>query len=126
MYRTYACIANCTIARVPGARRGRPGTHGYSVHAPISVDSESATAPATSAQYPQPIHAKRSDTTTDMPRATMSFADTRVKRIARLRSARCWTDKHVKRIVNARTPATAVIFGSPYARARSGPSPAKA
>src|SRR5437016_12399456 len=106
-------IANQTIGTVPTPRRGRAGTHRHKAQAPMDVESASATAPATSAQYPHPALARRTDTATEMDRARMSLADTAENRMARLRRARCWTERQVKKIVTDMATATAATRGSP-------------
>ena len=64
--------------------------------------SGSATAPATSAQYPHAAQPRRIDTATETARARMSLVETTENRMARLRRARCWTETLVKKIVKAR------------------------
>jgi hypothetical protein len=53
----------------------------------------------TSAQYPKPAHARKTEAVTDAIRLKMSFAESTVKRRARLRRAECTTDKLVIKIV---------------------------
>src|SRR6266478_1372805 len=98
---------------VPGARRGRPGTHRQRDHAPMDVVSGWATAPATSAQYPHPAHPSRIETATETARARMSLAETTEKRIARLSKARCRTEVLVMKIVTDMPTAARATRGSP-------------
>src|SRR5438445_7482928 len=109
---------------VPTWRRGRPGTHRHRVQIPMDVARGSATAPATSAQYPHPIQARETDTATETAWARMLLAETSENRMARMRRARCWTERQVKKIVTATALATATTRGSPYKRARRGPAAA--
>src|SRR5439155_6066811 len=106
-------IANRSTGPVPTPRRGSPGTHRHKAHAPTNVDSGSATVPATSAQYPHPALARRIDIATETTRARMALVETSENRIARLRRAKCWTERPVKKIVTATAIATVATRGSP-------------
>src|SRR5712691_2823270 len=106
-------MAKRTVDLVPSWPRGAPGIHRHAFHAPSVVASGSATAPATSAQYPHAAQPRTIDTTTETVRATMSFLETAENLIARLRSARCWTDRLVRKIVADIATVTGVIRGSP-------------
>ena len=79
----------------------------------MAVASGSATAPATSAQYPHAAHPRTIDTATETVRATMSFLETTENRMARLSSARCWTDRLVRKIVADIATVTRAMRGSP-------------
>ena len=71
--------------------RDKEECHGWAVKQ-TGVDPEKvateATTPATSAQYPHPAQASRTDSATDSTRLIIVFADTATKRMPRSRSAR--------------------------------------
>ena len=79
----------------------------------MQVASGSATAPATSAQYPHAAQPRTIDTITDVVRATMSLADTRENCMARLSRARCMTEALERKIVADIATATGPTLGSP-------------
>src|SRR5204863_2381408 len=119
-------VANRIICPVPAERRGAPGIHEQRIHAPRHVVSGSATAPATSAQYPHPVQPRTIETVTAVARATRSFLDTIEKRRPRFSRARCSTDALERKIVADRATATGATRGSPYTRASSVPAAANA
>src|SRR6266853_3294047 len=106
-------MANRTIALVPAARLGRLGIHRHNHQAPTQVESACATFPATSAQYPHPAQARRIDTTTETKRETISFAEVKEKNIARLRSAKCWTESVWMKMVMDMATLTCATRASP-------------
>src|ERR1019366_887776 len=106
-------MANATMEAVPALRRARPGIQRHNVQAPMDVLSGRATAPATSAQYPQPAQARRIDTATETAPARMSLTDTAEKRMARLSRATWRTEVLVMKIVTEIPRATCATRGSP-------------
>src|SRR5262249_25490421 len=85
-----------------------------------------ATAPATSAQYPQPLAARTIDTNTDAIRDTTSFAYTAANRNPRISSARCTTEKLVAMIASELPAAIGSTFGAWKNHAIGTPSAADA
>src|ERR1043166_9091762 len=102
-----------TTEAVPVWRQGRLGVNLQRIQAPMQVLNGRATAPATNAQYPQPAQARLMEMNTERSLATISFAETSEKSIARLSRARCCTDMLVKKIEREIPTATPWIRASP-------------
>src|SRR5271169_1154450 len=96
---------------VPGTRRGRPGTHRHKDHAPTQVINACETTPTTKDQYPHPFQARRIVTANEEIRENISLAENKEKRMARFRSARCKTERLMKKMVSEMAMATFVTRG---------------
>src|SRR5581483_1406381 len=104
-------IANRTIAPVPIARLGRPGTQRHNIPAPTDWIRGRAIAPAISARYPQPAQPRMMDKITETRAATMSLAERAEKRIALFSRAKCNTEVLVTKIVSETPRATWATWG---------------
>src|SRR5581483_5510016 len=104
-------IANRTIAPVPIARLGRPGTQRHNIPAPTDWIRGRAIAPAISVWYTQPPQPRIIDKSTESTAATMSLAERAEKRIALFSRAKCNTEVLVMKIVREMPRATWATWG---------------